>query len=64
MTRPSGFAQGSSRIVARSPVTGFSQTYLYDPKVHGNSVRSIVFGYVQTSLGSSSFMLQQLFTVG
>ena len=49
---------------AGNAMTGFSQTYLYDPKVHGPTVRSIVFGYVQTSLGSSSFMLQQLFTVG
>ena len=45
-------------------MTGFSQTFLFDPKTHGTTVRSIVFGYVQTSLGSSCFMLQQLFTVG
>ncbi|HYO70143.1 MAG TPA: hypothetical protein VEU33_29110 [Archangium sp.] len=69
-TAPSKFyCSGSVTAVHGSPpsgnaMTGFSQTYLYDPKVHGNTVRSIVFGYVQTSLGSSSFMLQQHFTVG
>jgi hypothetical protein len=69
-TDPSKFyCSGSVTAVHGSPppgnaMTGFSQTYLYDPKAHGNTVRSIVFGYVQTSLGSSSFMFQQLFSVG
>ncbi|HEX5748776.1 MAG TPA: hypothetical protein VFZ09_21220 [Archangium sp.] len=63
------YCSGSVTAVHGSPpsgnaMTGFSQTYLYEPKAHGNTVRSIVFGYVQTSLGSSSFMLQRLFTVG
>ncbi|MFE8601467.1 hypothetical protein [Archangium violaceum] len=63
------YCSGSVTALHGSPpsgnaMTGFSQTYLYDPTVHGNTVRSIVFGYVQTSLGSSSFMLQQLVTVG
>lgn len=62
------YCSGSVTALGSPPsgnaMTGFSQTYLYDPKTHGNTVRSIVFGYVQTSLGSSSFMLQQLFTVG
>ena len=62
------YCSGSVTAVHGSPpagntMTGFSQTYLYEPTVHGNSVRSIVFGYVQTSLGSSSFMFHQLFTV-
>ena len=28
---------------------------------HGTRVRSIVFGYVQTSLGSNAFMLKRTF---
>lgn len=69
-SEPSRFyCSGSVTAVGAAPppgngMTGFSQTFLYDPKVHGATVRSIVFGYVQTGLGSSSFMLQALFTVG
>ncbi len=68
-SEPSRFyCSGSVTTVNGTPppgncMTGFSQTFLYDPTAHGSTVRSIVFGYVQTSLGSSSFMLQQRFTV-
>ncbi len=72
LTKPSEparfYCSGSVTAVgAASPpgsgLSGFSQTFLYEPDVHGATVRAIVFGYVQTSLGSSSFMLQELFTV-
>jgi hypothetical protein len=69
-SEPSRFyCSGSVTAVRGTPpagncLTGFSQTFLYEPKVHGATVRSVVFGYVQTSLGSSSFMLKSLFTVG
>jgi hypothetical protein len=70
VTRPGDAARfycsGSTTLSQGTPapgnsLTGLAQTFLYEPEVHGTTVLGIVFGYVQTSLGSNAFMLKRTF---
>lgn len=60
------YCSGSTTLSQGTPppgnsLTGLAQTFLYDPSVHGTTVLGVVFGYVQTPLGSNAFMLKRAF---
>jgi hypothetical protein len=70
VTRPGDasrfYCSGSTTLSQGTPppgnsLTGLAQTFLYEPEVHGTTVLGVVFGYVQTSLGSNAFMLKRTF---